>query len=102
MTMHPDDRQQPARLNVRLDDKLRSRIEAAAQASRRSMNAEICHRIEQAFIEQPPRGDPGVIRGPFINSISRRPAKKMPGRTDMRTRQKEVTRGRYTIGADPQ
>jgi predicted HicB family RNase H-like nuclease len=51
MTM-ADDRQQPARLNVRLDDKLRSRIEAAAQASRRSMNAEICHRIEQAFIEQ--------------------------------------------------
>jgi hypothetical protein len=39
---------------------------------------------------------------PFINSINRRPAKKMPGRTDMRTRQKEVTRGRYTIGADPQ
>ena len=54
MTMHPDDRQRPARLNVRLDDKLRSRIEAAAQASRRSMNAEICHRIEQAFIEQRP------------------------------------------------
>jgi Arc-like DNA binding domain len=50
--MHPDNRQQSARLNVRLDDKLRSRIEAAAQASRRSMNAEICHRIEQAFIEQ--------------------------------------------------
>jgi predicted HicB family RNase H-like nuclease len=47
MTMHPDDRQPPARLNVRLDDKLRSRIEAAAQASRRSMNAEICHRIER-------------------------------------------------------
>ena len=87
--MHPDDRQQPARLNVRLDDKLRSRIEAAAQASRRSMNAEICHRIEQAFIAR-------------TNSISRRPAKKMPGRTDMRTRQKEVTRGRYTIGADLQ
>jgi hypothetical protein len=43
-----------------------------------------------------------VIRGPFINPTSRRPAKKMPGRTDMRTRQKEVTRGRYTIGADPQ
>jgi len=41
----------PARLNVRLDDKLRSRIEAAAKASRRSLNAEICHRIEQAFIE---------------------------------------------------
>jgi hypothetical protein len=54
MTMHPDDRQQPARLNVRLDDELRSRIEAAAQASRRSMNAEICYRIEQAFIEQRP------------------------------------------------
>jgi predicted HicB family RNase H-like nuclease len=54
MTMHPDDRQPPARLNVRLDDKLRSRIKAAAQASRRSMNAEICHRIEQAFIEQRP------------------------------------------------
>jgi len=50
--MHPDDRQRPARFNVRLDDELRSRIEAAAQASRRSMNAEICHRIEQAFIEQ--------------------------------------------------
>jgi Arc-like DNA binding domain len=47
--MHPDNRQQPARLNVRLDDELRSRIETAAQASRRSMNAEICHRIEQAF-----------------------------------------------------
>ena len=54
MTMHPDDRQQPARLNVRLDDKLRSRIEAAAHASRRSMNAEIYHRIEQAFIQQRP------------------------------------------------
>jgi predicted HicB family RNase H-like nuclease len=54
MTMHPDDRQRPARLNVRLDDKLRSRIETAAQASRRSMNAEICHRIEQAFIQQRP------------------------------------------------
>jgi predicted HicB family RNase H-like nuclease len=52
--MHSDDRQQLARLNVRLDDKLRSRIEAAARASRRSMNAEICHRIEQAFIEQRP------------------------------------------------
>ena len=52
--MHPDDGQQPARFNVRLDDKLRSRIEAAAQASRRSMNAEICHRIEQAFVEQRP------------------------------------------------
>ena len=52
--MHPDDRQRPARFNVRLDDELRSRIEAAAQASRRSMNAEICHRIEQAFIEQLP------------------------------------------------
>ena len=52
--MHPDNRQRPARLNVRLDDKLRSRIEAAAQASRRSLNAEICHRIEQAFVEQPP------------------------------------------------
>jgi predicted HicB family RNase H-like nuclease len=50
--MHPNDRRRPARLNVRLDDELRSRIEAAAQASRRSMNAEICHRIEQAFIEQ--------------------------------------------------
>jgi predicted HicB family RNase H-like nuclease len=57
--MHPDDRQQPARFNVRLDDNLRSRIEAAAQASRRSMNAEICHRIEQAFIQQRTRrGDP--------------------------------------------
>jgi predicted HicB family RNase H-like nuclease len=54
MTMHPDNWQRPARLNVRLDDELRSRIEAAAQASRRSMNAEICHRIEQAFIEQRP------------------------------------------------
>ena len=43
-----------------------------------------------------------MIRGPFINPTSRRPAKKMPGRTDMRTRQKEVTRGRYTIGADLQ
>jgi predicted HicB family RNase H-like nuclease len=53
-TMHPDSQQQPARFNVRLDDELRSRIEAAAQASRRSMNAEICHRIEQAFIEQRP------------------------------------------------
>jgi predicted HicB family RNase H-like nuclease len=52
--MHPDNQQQPARFNVRLDDKLRSRIEAAAQASRRSMNAEICHRIEQAFVEQRP------------------------------------------------
>ena len=52
--MHPDDRQRPARFNVRLDDELRTRIEAAAQASRRSMNAEICHRIEQAFIEQRP------------------------------------------------
>jgi predicted HicB family RNase H-like nuclease len=52
--MHPNDRRRPARLNVRLDDELRSRIEAAAQASRRSMNAEICHRIEQAFIEQRP------------------------------------------------
>jgi len=52
--MHPDNRQRPARLNVRLDDELRSRIEAAAQVSRRSMNAEICHRIEQAFIEQRP------------------------------------------------
>ena len=50
--MHPDDRQRPARLNVRLDEELRSRVEAAAQASRRSMNAEICHRIKQAFIEQ--------------------------------------------------
>ena len=49
--MHPDNRQQPARLNVRLDEKLRSRIEAAAQASRRSMNAEICHRIEHAFAD---------------------------------------------------
>jgi hypothetical protein len=48
--MHSD--KQPARLNVRLDDKLRSHIEAAAQASRRTMNAEICHRIEQAFLEQ--------------------------------------------------
>jgi len=44
----------PARLNVYLDPALRIRIEAAAQASRRSMNAEICHRIEQAFIEQQP------------------------------------------------
>jgi predicted HicB family RNase H-like nuclease len=52
--MHPNDRRRPARLNVRLDDELRSRIEAAAQASQRSMNAEICHRIEQAFIEQRP------------------------------------------------
>jgi predicted HicB family RNase H-like nuclease len=52
--MHPNDWRRPARLNVRLDDELRSRIEAAAQASRRSMNAEICHRIEQAFIEQRP------------------------------------------------
>jgi predicted HicB family RNase H-like nuclease len=52
--MHPDDRQRPARLNVRLDGELRSRIEAAAQASRRSLNAEICHRIERAFIEQRP------------------------------------------------
>jgi predicted HicB family RNase H-like nuclease len=53
-TMHPDDQPQPARFNVRLDDKLRSRIEAAAHAARRSMNAEICHRIEQAFVEQRP------------------------------------------------
>jgi predicted HicB family RNase H-like nuclease len=50
--MHSDKR--PARLNVRLDDKLRSRIETAAGASRRSLNAEICHRIEQAFVAQRP------------------------------------------------
>jgi predicted HicB family RNase H-like nuclease len=50
--MHPDNQQRPARLNVRLGHELRSRIEAAAEASRRSMNAEICHRIERAFIEQ--------------------------------------------------
>ena len=68
--MDPDDRKQPARLNVRLDDKLRSRIEAAAQASRRSMNAEICHRIEQAFIEQRPDEATACERTSTRNRIS--------------------------------
>jgi Arc-like DNA binding domain len=78
MTMHPDDRQQPARLNLRLDDKLRSRIEAAAQASRRSMNAEICHRIEQAFIEQRPEETRGDSR-PFHQFDKPAPGKENAG-----------------------
>jgi hypothetical protein len=52
MTTMNDKERRPARLNIRLDDELRGRIEAAAQASRRSMCAEICFRIEQAFVEQ--------------------------------------------------
>ena len=67
--MHPDNRQRPARLNVRLDDKLRSRIEAAAQASRRSLNAEICHRIEQIDDEFIARDRRGQIIGRFGTAI---------------------------------
>jgi predicted HicB family RNase H-like nuclease len=51
-TMHSDDQRRPARFTVRLDHKLRNIIETAAEASRCSLNAEICHRIERAFIEQ--------------------------------------------------
>jgi len=51
--MHSNDRR-PDRFNIRLDSRLRAIVQAAAEASRRSMNAEICHRIEQAFIEQQP------------------------------------------------
>jgi predicted HicB family RNase H-like nuclease len=47
--MHSNDRR-PDRFNIRLDGRLRAIVQAAAEASRRSMNAEICHRIEQAFI----------------------------------------------------
>ena len=53
---HDEDRSAKVsdRFNIRIDERLRSRIKAAAQASRRTMNAEICHRIEQAFIQQRP------------------------------------------------
>ena len=38
-----------ARLNVRFDDELRSRVEAAARSSLRSMNSEIIYRLKTSF-----------------------------------------------------
>lgn len=39
----------PSRLNVRLDDELRNRIQAAARSSLRSMNSEILFRLKHSF-----------------------------------------------------
>lgn len=43
---------------VRLPESMRSRIEAAAKAARRSMNSEIVARLEQTF-----RGPPNIEEG---------------------------------------
>lgn len=50
----PEKSKTPSRLNVRLENELRGRIESAARLSLRSMNSEIIFRLKQSFerIEQ--------------------------------------------------
>jgi len=42
-------------LNVRLPDDLHGRLRAAAERERRSLNAEILHRLERSFVPRASR-----------------------------------------------
>ncbi|MGH1374508.1 MAG: Arc family DNA-binding protein [Cellvibrionaceae bacterium] len=56
-------------VNLRIPQSLKDQVEAAADKSGRSMNAEICHRLEESFAGHEV-GEPGAeYKAPHLFSI---------------------------------